>query len=249
MTAPVAVYDRIGVGYAAERQSDRRWAAAIEEALAGCRTVANIGAGTGSYEPSSTVVAVEPSRVMVAQRRPGAAPACRGVAGTLPLRDGAVDGVLVVLSLHHWPDWRAGLDELRRVSRRQVVLTFDVGIHNAFWLVRDYLPAITELSFNQPPPAEEIAAVLDGEVRPLLVPHDCTDAVLWAGWRRPERYLDPAVLAAASSTAALPAAVRDGGIERLRADLASGAWHRRHADLLEQDMVDGGFRLVVAGSA
>lgn len=247
MTAATALYDSIGRGYAGERRPDPRWAAAIDVALAGCRTVANVGAGAGSYEPDRTVAAVEPSPVMVAQRRPDAAPACRGVAGAIPLRDGAVDGGLSVLSLHHWPDWRAGLAELQRVSHRQVVLTFDPARHNSFWLVQEYLPAIADLALNQPPPPEEVAAALGGEVQVLPVPHDCTDAVLWAGWRRPERYLDPAVLAAASSTAALPEEVRAVGIERLRADLADGTWDGRHADLLDRDAVDGGFRLVVAG--
>lgn len=244
---PPPAYDRLGRGYATQRRPDHRWAAAIEAALTACRTVANVGAGTGSYEPVATVAAVEPSSVMVAQRRAGAAPAARGVAGALPLRSGAVDGALVVLSLHHWPDWRAGLAELQRVSHRQVVLTFDTQVHNHFWLVEEYLPAIADLPFNQPPPPEDIAGALGGEVRVLPVPQDCADAVLWAGWRRPERYLDPAVLAAASSTAALPEALRAEGIARLRADLASGAWHRRHADLLGRGAVDGGFRLVVAG--
>lgn len=247
MAAPVApVYDRIGVGYAGERRPDPRWAEAIAAAVGAAGSVASIGAGSGSYEPATTVVAVEPSAVMVAQRPPGAAPAVRGVAEALPLADGAVDVALVVLSLHHWTDWRAGLAELRRVSRRQVVLTFDASFHDRFWLIPEYLPEIADLPLNRPPAPDRVAEALGGAaVTPLLVPHDMADGVLWAGWRRPERYLDPAVLAAASSTAALPPSVLRRGIDRLRADLATGEWHARHADLLAQDTIDGGFRLVV----
>lgn len=239
-------YDRIGVGYAAERRPDPRWAAALATAVGDAGSVVNVGAGAGSYEPASTVVAVEPSPVMAAQRRPGLAPAVRAGAEALPLADGAADVALVVLSLHHWSDWRAGVAELRRVSRRQVVLTFDGDIVRDFWLVREYLPEAADLPFNHPPPPEQVAEALGGaSVEPLLVPHDLSDAVLNAAWRRPERYLDPAVLAAASSTAALPPDVRARGIERLRADLATGEWHRRHADLLTQTEFDGGLRLLV----
>lgn len=246
MTGTAPAYDRIGVGYAAERRPDPRWATRIDAALARSRSVVSIGAGTGSYEPPTTVLGVEPSEVMVAQRRPGTAPVVRGVAEALPLCDGAVDATLVVLSLHHWTDWRAGLAELRRVSRRQVVVTFDPRVHSRFWLVEEYLPETDALRFNHPPVPEEIADALGGAtIEPLLVPADLTDAVLCASWRRPERYLDPAVLAAASSTAALPEDVLRRGIEALRADLASGEWHRRHADLLTRDSFDGGLRLIV----
>lgn len=239
-------YDRIGVGYAEQRGPDPRWAADIAAAVGEAATVVSVGAGTGSYEPTGTVVAVEPSAVMVAQRSVAAAPAVRGMAEALPLRDGASDVALVVLSLHHWTDWRAGLAELRRVSRRQVIVTFDAAAHERFWLISDYLPEIAELPASRPPSPETVAEALGGgTVTPLLVPHDTVDGTLWAGWRRPERYLRPEVRAAASGTAALPPEVVARGIEALRADLASGAWHGRNAALLDRPTIDAGFRLVV----
>lgn len=240
-------YDRIGVGYAQERRPDPRWATAIDAAVGDAVTVVSVGAGTGSYEPRGTRLAIEPSAVMVAQRPTGAAPAVRGVAERLPLRDGTFDVALVVLSLHHWTDWRAGLAELRRVSRRQVVVTFDGTPHEQFWLIRDYLPEIAALPATHPPAPEIVADALGGAtVTPLLVPHDTVDGTLWAGWRRPERYLRPEVQAAASGTAALPPDVLARGIEALRADLAAGEWHRRHAELLDRETIDAGFRLVVS---
>ncbi len=244
MAAPT--YDRIGVGYAAERRPDPRWAAAVAAAVGDAGSVVNVGAGAGSYEPAATVVAVEPSPVMAAQRRPGLAPVVRAGAEALPLADGAVDVALAVLTLHHWTDWRAGLAEMRRVSRRQVVVTFDPDVHMGLWLITDYLPEIAALRGSHPPVPDVIAEELgDGEVVPLLVPHDTVDRTLWAGWRRPESYLLPEVQAAASGTAQLPPDVLARGIERLRADLASGEWHRRHADLLTRTEFDGGFRLLV----
>jgi hypothetical protein len=63
MSAPR--YDRVGHAYARTRRADPRVAAHIEQALAGTTSVANVGAGSGSYEPAHTVVAVEPSTVMI----------------------------------------------------------------------------------------------------------------------------------------------------------------------------------------
>ena len=120
------LYDAIGTGYAAHRRADPRIATAIEAALGDARRVLNVGAGAGSYEPADrAVVALEPSEMMLAQRSPGAAPAVRGVAEALPFPDGSVDAAMAVLTLHHWEDLGAGLSELRRVARRQVVLLFE----------------------------------------------------------------------------------------------------------------------------
>lgn len=69
-----AIYDTIGVNYAQLRKPDPRIARAIEAALGDARTVLNVGAGAGSYEPADrAVTAVEPSREMIRQRKPGAA--------------------------------------------------------------------------------------------------------------------------------------------------------------------------------
>ena len=62
-------YDTLGIGYARTRREDPRLASRIHAALGDARTVVNVGAGTGSYEPRDrAVVAVEPSDVMIAQR-------------------------------------------------------------------------------------------------------------------------------------------------------------------------------------
>src|SRR6185503_12124528 len=136
-------YDRIGDGYARTRREDPRFAARIHAALGDVRTVVNVGAGTGSYEPRDRhVVAIEPSDVMAAQRPPDLAPAIRASAGALPLRDASVDAALAVLTIHHWDDeLDAGLRELRRVARGPVVIvTFDAAVSSRMWLVADYLP-------------------------------------------------------------------------------------------------------------
>ncbi len=239
------LYDSIGQGYRGRRRPDPRIAARIEEALAAARSVLNVGAGAGSYEPPGReVVAVEPSRVMLRQRPTDASPAVRASATDLPFGDGSFDASLAVLTIHHWPDPSRGLRELRRVARKTVViLTFDASV-GGFWLT-DYFPEILELDRRTMPTLAELERQLGRlEVFEIPIPHDCSDGFLGAYWRRPEAYLET------EARAAISVFPRIGGVEpglaRLRADLASGAWHGRYGHLLERSTLDLGYRLVVA---
>jgi SAM-dependent methyltransferase len=247
MTANAPLYDRIGVGYATKRQPDPRWTARIHDALGDARTILNVGAGTGSYEPDARTIALEPSLEMIAQRAFDASPVVRGVAASLPFPDDCFEATLAVLTLHHWPDSPAGLAEMQRVSTRQVIVTWDIDLFaNSFWFTRDYLNAIGPEEHQYADAARVAAQLENAEVHPLPVPHDCIDGFFAAYWRRPEAYLDPAVRASISGLA-----VRDQGqlttvLARLEADLKSGAWHKKYADLLRRDELDVGYRLVVA---
>jgi SAM-dependent methyltransferase len=208
--------------------------------------VVNVGAGAGSYEPAGTVVAVEPSPVMVAQRPVGSAPAVRAVAERLPFADDAFDAALAVLTTHHWSDAGAGLAELARVSARQVVLTWDQAFTaEHFWFLTDYLPQAAEREAGLAALTTVTEAWPDAEVRVLEVPHDCTDGFFAAYWRRPQAYLVPAVREAISGLALLDQDLVDDAIARLAADLADGSWGRRHADLLGHTSWDCGYRLVI----
>src|SRR6266545_1865771 len=85
-------YDTHGHGYAQLRRTDSRIAALVHEALGAARTVLNVGAGAGSYEPEDRyVLALEPSAAMRAQRPPRLTPAIHGIAEALPLDDQSVD--------------------------------------------------------------------------------------------------------------------------------------------------------------
>jgi SAM-dependent methyltransferase len=238
-------YDTLGRGYAGHRRADPRIAALIEHALGDAVSVVNVGAGAGSYEPPDRdVIAIEPSDVMIAQRPPGSAPVVRGRAEQLPFADGAFDAAMAVLTIHHWGDLEAGIEEMRRVARQVVVLTWDQRVCDRFWLVAEYLPEIAVLDAGRAVPVDRLAELLGGgEISTVPVPYDCTDGFLGAYWRRPEAYLDPEVRAAMSSLAALGEQAA-GGLERLDADLRSGDWQRRHARLLELDELDLGYRLV-----
>jgi SAM-dependent methyltransferase len=239
------LYEGIGGGYARHRRSEPRILARIEAALGDAATVVNVGAGTGSYEPAGRrVVAVEPSTVMLAQRQPSAAPAVRGVAEALPFPDDTFDAGLAVLTVHHWKDLRAGLAELQRVSRRQVILHFVPGF--GFWLPVEYFPALWEAGGEVGPEVPEVvAAVGPARVEVVPVPADCEDGFFAAYWRRPDAYLDPTVRAGISYFARADTDELEPGLARLRQDLASGEWEARHADLLERDELDAGYRLIV----
>ena len=239
-----ALYDRIGIDYAALRKPDPRIARAIEQALGAARTIVYVGAGTGSYEPAGRqVIAVEPSLAMIRQRAPAAARAVRAFADALPFADASFDAAMAILTVHHWPDREAGLRELRRVSRGPVVLlTFDPS-HRP-WLT-DYLPQLAALDEAHMPRLADYGRWL-GRVRiaPLLVPHDCSDGFLYAYWRRPRAYLDPRIRAGSSSFWAIGDA--GPGLRRLADDLETGTWERRHAELLALEEYDAGYRLVTA---
>jgi SAM-dependent methyltransferase len=245
---PAPRYDRTGRHYARTRRADPRVAACIERALSGTTSVANVGAGTGSYEPPNTVVAVEPSGVMIAQRPAASAPAVRAIAEKLPLATDSVDAALAVLTAHHWHDLDGGLAELTRVARRRVViLTWDHTVTKQFWLLRDYLRAAAETDERLAIPIPRFSK-LPGTVRiqPVLVPHDCTDGFAGAYWRRPEAYLDPQIRAGMSLFTETTDPSVDRQLSVLHADLRSGEWHRRNASLLNKTEIDLGYRIVIA---
>jgi SAM-dependent methyltransferase len=243
--APGRLYEHIGGGYRRHRRPDPRIAARLAEALGDAETVVNVGAGSGSYEPSDRrVTAVEPSTVMLTQRRGPPVPAVRALAEALPFPEGRFDAALAILTLHHWTDPAAGLRELRRVARRLVLLHFEPG--SAYWLTDEYVPMLRDVEWRWVPGvADVLDAVGAARVEVLAVPHDCVDGFLAAYWRRPGAYLDPTVRASISNFARLDAALVEPGLARLREDLESGAWAERHADLLARDELDAGYRLIV----
>ncbi len=244
-------YERHGATYARTRRPDPRVARWIRAGLGDARTVLNVGAGTGSYEPDDLeVTAVEPAAEMIAARPPAAAPCVRAAAESLPFSDDSFDAAMGVLTMQHWSDLGAGLRELRRVARRRVVLfTWIPEIDDDLWLTRDYLPAIRARDRAIFPTVQAIVAGLapcSPVVEPVPVPHDCLDGFLGAWWRRPEAYLDPAVQRGISSFVELGDEQLRPGLARLTADLASGAWPRRYAGLLELEQMDLAYRLISA---
>jgi SAM-dependent methyltransferase len=241
-------YERHGRTYSDHRRADPRIAARIHAALGDARTVLNVGAGTGSYEPADRwVLAVEPSATMRAQRAVRAAPAIAARAESLPLDDGAVEAAMACVTIHHWDHPEAGLAELRRVARGPVVvLTFELD-----WLPAWQLEFLHEgLVKERPrfPAIDDISAALGGRVRVerIPTPGDCTDGFFEAFWRRPEALLDPRVRSAQSMWPLLDPGVEQLIVDRLAAALESGAWDAEHGHLRDEESFDGALRLVIS---
>lgn len=245
MSSPT--YNRMGLNYSDYRRPDPRIEAVIWAALGDARSVVNVGAGTGSYEPTDRgVIAVEPSPVMIAQRPPQAAPALEGVAEALPLEDKSVDAAMGVLTIHHWPDLEAGLAEMRRVARRRVVLlTLDPEAASKTWLIKDYFPEAGSMDRDVMPSQARIRASLPGtSFEPVPIPRDCRDGFTIALWDRPEWLLDPEVRRASSIWHRMPPDAAERGLERLRAELESGRWEEKYGHLRTEAELDIGLRLV-----
>jgi SAM-dependent methyltransferase len=247
----VTRYDSIGLGYSQTRREDPRFRALIHAALANARTVVNVGAGAGAYEPQDRhVIAIEPSDVMSTQRPCNLAPAIRAFASSIPLRDRSVDAAMAILSLHHWDEEREqGVRELRRVARQAVVmLTYDPQVSCEMWLLADYMPETAALDQLNFPPPEQLAIWLGGKVRidAVPIPRDTPDWMLGSFWAHPERVLDASARAATSGFARMGTKVVDRVVSEVSRDLASGDWDRRYGHLRKLDSLDVGLRLIVA---
>jgi SAM-dependent methyltransferase len=243
------LYDTIGATYTVTRCTEPRIAARVWSALADARTVLNVGAGTGSYEPPDRdVTAVEPSALMRAQRLAGAAPCVNAVAECLPFEDQAFDAAMAFSTVHHWQDPIAGLREMRRVARRVVVFTFDgsdAGWRRRFWLTRDYLPEVADLQVGRPSLTEQARAI-EARLEPVLIPWDCADGFFEAYWRRPEAYLDDHVRRGISVWAKVGPDAEQRAVRNLRGDIASGRWAERNRNLVDLEAAELGLRLLIA---
>ena len=239
------LYDTIGATYTVTRQTEPRIAAQVWAALGDARTVLNVGAGTGSYEPPGRdVTAVEPSAVMRAQRPAGAAPCVAAVAESLPFTDQSFDAAMAFATIHHWQDPIAGLREMRRVARRVVVFTNDTSDPDQFWLNRDYLPEHAGLWAGRPS-LTELAGAIGARTEPVLIPWDCADGFYEAYWRRPAAYLDDHVRRGISVWARIGPQAEQRAVDRLRDDLASGRWAQRNHELVDLDAAELGLRLLI----
>jgi SAM-dependent methyltransferase len=241
-----SLYDRIGLAYTETRRADPRIASAIRTALGDAASVVNIGAGSGSYEPTDVpVVPVEPSETMARQRPASLPPALPGTAEKLPLPANSVDAALAVLTAHHWDDRLAAFAEISRVARSRAVF-FTRDPDAPFGWLDDYFPGLGGETTSRYPRFDEFEALGRVTVDPVPVPADCTDGFTAAYWRRPAAYLDEAVRANMSTFALLDERIVTEGVARLAGDLADRSWHRRYERLLTLDELDVGYSIVVA---
>lgn len=246
-------YHVIGGGYATHRRPDPRIEAMIHAELGDARTVLNVGAGAGSYEPTDRyVIAVEPSPAMRAQRPRACVPAIDARAEALPLDDLSVDASMAVLTVHQWQGMDAGLRELRRVTRGPIVIvTLDGDALDRFWLSR-YVPELMEAERRRYPSVARLSEAIGvpgrpARVTPVMVPIDCTDGFTESYYARPERFLDPAVRKAQSAWQFVNEAARDRGLAELDADLRSGRWDELFGEHRRRPAFESALRIIAGG--
>ncbi len=240
-------YGVIGAGYSRYRRPDPRIAAAVRAALGDARTVVNVGAGAGSYEPEDLdVTPVEPSAAMRAQRPAGLAPAVDAVAERLPFPDGSFDAAMTTFSVHQWSDPAAGLRETRRVTRGPVaVLTCDPAAVRDFWLYA-YAPLVLDTEARRYPALPAVADALGGRVTvaPVPIPADCTDGFNEAYFARPELLLDPGARQACSAWSFVDPATAADYTDDLARALADGSWDAAHGRLRDLPHLNGSLVLL-----
>ena len=242
-------YSQHGQGYAAIRRTDPRIAAYVHRALGDARTILNVGAGAGSYEPTDRyVLAIEPSETMRAQRPSHLSPAIYGIAEQLPLDDQSVDAAMALVTVHQWRDLDKGLRELRRVTRGQiVVLAFDGDALNRYWLAH-YAPELISVERRRYPSMERITRGLGGstEVQVIPIPIDCVDGFTEAFYARPEAFLDATVRRSQSAWSFVPEKEQAHFVRTLRGELASGEWDRKYGEWRKKPFFEGSLRLIVS---
>jgi SAM-dependent methyltransferase len=249
---PAFNYDQSGQKYASHRQTDPRIAAYVQEALSDVKTVLNVGAGAGSYEPADKyVVAVEPSVVMRSQRAAKSkAPAIIGTASALPFDDNSFDASMAMVTVHHWPDMIKGLKELRRVTKNQVVImTFDPDALDNFWNAH-YFPELIEVEKARYPTIEFIVNALGGncEIIQIPIPFDCVDGFQEAFYGRPEAFLEKEVRLSQSAWSFLDETTENRLVNALADDLQSGEWDRKYGHFRTQPTFTCALRLIIANS-
>lgn len=250
ITDPSFDYNKYGQSYSRRRQTEPEIARYIYRALGAARTVLNIGAGSGSYEPADRyVVAVEPSITMRRQRlQLHRTPAVNATADNLPFDDGAFDAATAFLTIHHWPDMTKGLNEVRRVTRGPIViLTYDPDALDRFWNA-EYFPEVVEVERQRYARMGDLIAVLGGtcKVEEIPVPLHCVDGFQEAFYGRPEAFLHKEVRSAMSAWGFIQPGVQEVLVQRLAGALASGEWDRKYGQLRTQPYFTGAMRLITA---
>jgi len=247
---PAFDYDQFGQTYSGHRATDPRISEQVFKALEGATTILNVGAGAGSYEPlDKYVVAVEPSAEMRKQRLlNGKTPAIDATAESLPFDDNSFDASMAMVTVHHWPDMEKGLRELKRVSKKKVVImTFDPDGLDDFWNAH-YFPELVAVEKQRFPKNDLVINALGGhcDIVPVPIPIDCVDGFQEAFYGRPEAFLSKEVRLNQSAWGFLPAGTEEQIVQRLADDLTSGEWDRKYGEHRSMPTFTGALKLIVA---
>ncbi len=255
----MVLYDQIGRNYTQTRKSDPRIAAKLLEilSLSQATTIADIGAGTGSYaniiaDRGYRVLAIEPSEMMRNQAiNHRSIEWIDGVAEQISLPDRSADAAIVMLAFHHFQDYRQALKEIHRIigDGAIILFTYDPELISSFWLV-NYFPSfmidVQSTFLPVPKLISEIESISNSTVNisPFPLPNDLSDSFAAVGWAKPELYLDSNIRNGISSFAKMTATELDRGLTSLRDDLKTKAWDRQYGHLRQQQEYDAGYRFI-----
>jgi SAM-dependent methyltransferase len=247
---PAYNYDKLGQKYSVKRQTEPAIFSYIVKALGDAATVLNVGAGTGSYEPTDRyVIAVEPSLVMRSQRESNNKnPAVIAFADNLPFDDNSFEASTAFVTVHHWSDIHKGLHELRRVTKNQVIImTFDPEALDDFWNAI-YFPELIEAEKKRYPSIDFITTALGGtcEVQKIPIPFDCADGFQEAFYGRPEAFLDKQVRQSQSAWGFISPEVEEKYIKDFAEELASGEWDKKYGHYRTQPSFTCALRLIIS---
>jgi len=224
---------RLSTVYAAGRVMSpdevRRWTAAFQAHLPAERPLAvlDLGSGTGRLTPGladafgGPVYGVEPSdRMRELAEEAASHPNVTykpGSAEEIPLPEASVDGVLMFLSFHHFPDQLKALQEVRRVLKPGGVAVlrsqFADLMPDLFWY--DYFPSAREVDAGMYLTVAQVKAL--AEAAGLR----SDDAPVWVSAEQPRTLSETherLKFRALSTFEHLPEAEIEQGFTRLAAD-------------------------------
>ncbi len=132
-------FDRLASVYDATRWSGvppeimEKLLNAMKELLAGCRTILDVGIGTGRFaeyfnDSGFNVVGIDVSLGMMAKaREKGLRNLVQADAQHLPFRDDIFDGAIMIHVLHLVRDWVQVVDEVSRVTGKVILAEVEGG--------------------------------------------------------------------------------------------------------------------------
>jgi len=253
------VYNSIGINYNKNRAADPRILKVMTRLLdlPMGSVIADIGAGTGNYSNALAdlgfiIKAIEPSEEMRRQAKSHIHVTwIPGTAESIPLKDNSVDGVVIILALHHFHSLKQVSTELHRICPKGpiVLFTLDPREGKVPWF-KDYFPDIYRKDFKTFPPIARIFEILAFDnrwskiIEPFPLPHDLADKNMYSAWRNPERYLDEQFRKNTSGFALASEPIVRSGVDRLRSDLRTGKWDKKYGDLRNKTFFDAGFKFI-----
>lgn len=259
----MAIYNQIGQTYNTTRHADTRIVQKLmlELNIDAPATILDIGAGTGnySYELANIgyrVIALEPSEVMRTQGKQHRNVIWKeGVAESLPLEDKSVDGIICTLASHHFQNLTLCFSEMKRVLKengRIVIFTLDPRMCAADCWLLDYFKPLLKDAYKIHPPVEVLSQLVEDQItRPVKIkayplPYDLVDQFFFAGWRKPELYLNRDFQEGTSPLAKGRKEVVYECLNKLNTDLENGDWHKKYGTILKlTDYECGHFFLIV----